>query len=702
MSSFTPTRQQQQSYNTRPPAYLTEKYEFGQRLGGGAFGDVWLAHLRIDGNNSNTTTSTLSGRKMVAIKHIKRQYNRWEDCLKLRECRALSKLPAHRNCVKLFQLIHEKNELFFVFEYCPMDLHQLTMARRNERKPFTNREVLKLTYELLSALQHLHRHGFFHRDIKPENLLVTEATNGNTIGTVKLADFGQTREIRSRPPFTDYVATRWYRAPEILDGSGKYNSPVDIWAAGCVLGELITCGQPIFPGQSVLQQIDMVQKARHPEMVDVDKWSPQNVQDVSSSPETINLLRSMLSYDQRKRPNAKTTMRAKIFDECRKNEEMEIQKQQQQQKQQKQQQQKHQQQQQQQQQQPKQQQQTTALTAPTMAAPTNKKTGKENTLTTPTKSKRVSQLLKEAGFASPPDSGTSNGSRMMKSSSEHILRQAFSKYDQQNTGFIDAEAVSKILVKLGDFEKGDDSEEASMSLMAAEAEVALADTSARGVLSYEDFKEWFSERTSGTSTPPNCTPGTSARVAAARQLLVKSWDSPTVRHKSITPAMEVSNDQNKGDGSATGNTSKLRPRPPPVQALKSTSPKKASRVKSAAPSPLELKMVVTTNTTNTANTDNTTTAAPATTTTTTKETYAPQEKVAVLSTSPNRSLFNRFDSEQTGYLDKKRFGKMMEHMGMVTNPDNEDDILVEAEMAMIADEEGKVKYNDWIEWYKDQ
>ena len=236
MSSFTPTRQHP-PYNARPPAYLTEKYEIGQRLGGGAYGDVWLAHLR------NTTP-----KKTVAIKHIKRQYNRWEDCLKLRECRALSSLPSHRNCVKLFQLIHEKNELFFVFEFCSMDLHQLTMKRRSERCPFTNHETLTLTYDLLSALQHLHRHGFFHRDIKPENLLVTES-DGNKVGTIKVADFGQTREIRSRPPFTDYVATRWYRAPEVLDGSGQYNSPVDIWAAGCVLGELMTCGQPIFPGK---------------------------------------------------------------------------------------------------------------------------------------------------------------------------------------------------------------------------------------------------------------------------------------------------------------------------------------------------------------------------------------------------------------------------------------------------------------------
>ena len=77
----------------------------------------------------------------------------------------------------------------------------------------------------------MHKHGFFHRDLKPENLLIEE-------GVVKLTEFGLTRAIREKPPFTEYVTTRWYRAPEVLLKSTTYNSPIDIFALGCIMAEL--------------------------------------------------------------------------------------------------------------------------------------------------------------------------------------------------------------------------------------------------------------------------------------------------------------------------------------------------------------------------------------------------------------------------------------------------------------------------------
>lgn len=89
----------------------------------------------------------------------------------------------------------------------------------------------------------MHKHGFFHRDLKPENLLYSNE------GVVKLIDFGLAREIRSRPPFTDYVSTRWYRSPELLLRSAHYNSPVDIFALGCIMAELYLM-KPLFNGSS--------------------------------------------------------------------------------------------------------------------------------------------------------------------------------------------------------------------------------------------------------------------------------------------------------------------------------------------------------------------------------------------------------------------------------------------------------------------
>ena len=90
----------------------------------------------------------------------------------------------------------------------------------------------------------MHKHGFFHRDLKPENILINK-------GIVKLIDFGLAREIRSSPPYTDYVSTRWYRAPELLLRSTNYNSPVDIFALGCIMAELFNL-KAIFNGNNEL------------------------------------------------------------------------------------------------------------------------------------------------------------------------------------------------------------------------------------------------------------------------------------------------------------------------------------------------------------------------------------------------------------------------------------------------------------------
>ncbi|KAJ3032330.1 hypothetical protein HDV00_007686 [Rhizophlyctis rosea] len=140
---------------------------------------------------------------------------------------SLKKLSNHQNIIRLLEVIRENDELHFVFEFMEGNLYQMTKNR--DGVLFGEGEVKKLI------------------DMKPENLL----TSGHS---VKIADFGLAREIRSRPPYTEYVSTRWYRAPEVLLRSTAYSSPIDIWAVGCILAELFTL-RPLFPGASEMDQI---------------------------------------------------------------------------------------------------------------------------------------------------------------------------------------------------------------------------------------------------------------------------------------------------------------------------------------------------------------------------------------------------------------------------------------------------------------
>ncbi|KAF4662800.1 hypothetical protein FOZ61_002169 [Perkinsus olseni] len=199
-------------------------------LGDGTYGSVLRAQNKQTG-------------ELVAIKKMKKKYYSWDECMALREVRSLRKLT-HPHIVKLREVIREADELHLVFEYLEMNLYQLL---KNKENAFPEMQVRLYMYQTIMALDFMHKHGYFHRDLKPENLLVTR-------DLLKLADFGLAREIRSRPPFTDYVSTRWYRAPEVLLRNPSYNSPVDLWAAGGIMAELYT-GRPLFPGSSESDEI---------------------------------------------------------------------------------------------------------------------------------------------------------------------------------------------------------------------------------------------------------------------------------------------------------------------------------------------------------------------------------------------------------------------------------------------------------------
>jgi serine/threonine protein kinase len=179
------------------------KYEVTKTLGEGAFGCVYMAR-----NKTNNV--------VVAIKHIKRQFATWQECLEERELKSLRKLKGHRAIVGLLELIHQKQELYFVFEFVTSNLMDVI---EKQHGGFTETRIKHIFFELLGGMTHMHRQGFFHRDIKPENLLCKP--DGSRL---QIADLGLAREIRSRPPYTDYTSTRWYRAPEVVLRSTVYRS----------------------------------------------------------------------------------------------------------------------------------------------------------------------------------------------------------------------------------------------------------------------------------------------------------------------------------------------------------------------------------------------------------------------------------------------------------------------------------------------
>ncbi len=282
-----------------------------KQVGDGAYGTVYKA------------VDTSTG-EVVAIKKIKRKFDTWEECMSQREVRVLRKL-SHPNIVRLREVHRVNGELCFVFEYLDKNLFQLINSRA---KSLPEMEIKHLVYQVLQGLAYMHRQGFFHRDLKPENLMVSSLT-----GTVKIADFGLVREVRSRPPFTDYVSTRWYRAPEVILHSSNYNSPVDIFALGAVMAELYLM-RPLFPGNNEHDQMAKICSVLGtPRMSDWPEGHRLAVQTSfvfptflpvplsgiirDASTLGIDLMERMMSFDPTRRPSAGECLRHHYFDEVR-------------------------------------------------------------------------------------------------------------------------------------------------------------------------------------------------------------------------------------------------------------------------------------------------------------------------------------------------------------------------------------------------
>lgn len=172
----------------------------------------------------------------------------------IKEFKTLKKLSAHPNIVQLYEtFLDVTKDFYFVMEY--MNGGNLYQFIKDRKEAFDNikfKEVKTILFQILSGLHHIHHiEGIFHRDMKPENLLISY---DNDALLVKLADFGLAKSIKSKPPYTDYTTTRWYRAPEALLKSPTYSYPIDLWAVGTIFAELVTL-RPLFPGQSEIDQL---------------------------------------------------------------------------------------------------------------------------------------------------------------------------------------------------------------------------------------------------------------------------------------------------------------------------------------------------------------------------------------------------------------------------------------------------------------
>lgn len=201
---------------------------------------------------------------------MKKTFDSFASCLELREVIFLRTLPSHPHLVPALDIFLDPltRKLHICMEYMDGNLYQLMKAR--DHKYLEGRHVKSILYQILAGLDHIHGHNFFHRDIKPENILVsTSAPNDSAFSrysnlvtppstpptyTVKIADFGLARETHSKLPYTTYVSTRWYRAPEVLLRAGEYSSPVDMWAVGAMAVEIATL-KPLFPGGNEVDQV---------------------------------------------------------------------------------------------------------------------------------------------------------------------------------------------------------------------------------------------------------------------------------------------------------------------------------------------------------------------------------------------------------------------------------------------------------------
>lgn len=293
------------------------RYKILEVIGKGSYGVVCAA---ID---------THTGEK-VAIKKIHDIFEHISDAIRiLREVKLL-RLLRHPDIVEIKSIMlppskREFKDIYVVFELMESDLHQVIKANDD----LTREHHQFFLYQMLRALKFMHTANVYHRDLKPKNILA----NANC--KLKVCDFGLARVAFSDTPttifWTDYVATRWYRAPELCGSFfSKYTPAIDVWSIGCIFAEVLT-GKPLFPGKTVVHQLDLItdllgtpsaesvsgvrnEKARK-YLTEMRRKQPVSFTHKfpNADPQALRLLQRLLSFDAKDRPTAEEALADPYF-----------------------------------------------------------------------------------------------------------------------------------------------------------------------------------------------------------------------------------------------------------------------------------------------------------------------------------------------------------------------------------------------------
>jgi len=280
---------------------VDERYEYIRQIGSGAYGVVCSA---IDKK---------TGQK-VAIKKIPRAFEDLIDAKRIwREIKLLSFFD-HENLISLLDVIKPEartgyDDIYFVSDLMETDLHRVIYSRQD----LTDEHIQYFIYQILRGVLYMHSANVIHRDLKPSNLLLNKNCD------LKICDLGLARGFdNASDDLTEYVVTRWYRAPEVILNASHYSKAIDVWSIGCIFAELLG-RSPLFPGEDYLDQVQRViavlgtpsnenmtfigNEAAKKYIKNLPKRSRQNFATLyqKANPQALDLLGKMLVFNPDKR-----------------------------------------------------------------------------------------------------------------------------------------------------------------------------------------------------------------------------------------------------------------------------------------------------------------------------------------------------------------------------------------------------------------